>query len=509
MGSRVELFEQIRRDHDREELSIHALARRHRVHRRTVRQALDSPLPPPRKKPEGRPAPVLGPYHELIDEWLEGDREAPPKQRHTAKRVWERLVTEKGAKVAERTVREHVAGRRRELGLGVEGHVPQAHDPGAEAEVDWGEAKVWMDGELIKAKLFLMRLSHSGAAYVEAFPHETQQAFLEGHANAFAFLGGIPAKVRYDNLKAAVVKVLRGRRRVESDRFVALRSHYLYESFFCEPGQKGAHEKGGVEGEVGRFRRGNLVPVPEVESFEELNALLRGACEAGLGRRIAGRETTIGEALVAERPALRPLPAERFDATEIASVRVDSKSMVTVRQNRYSVPCELLGRRVEARVGARRIEILSAGKVIAAHERFRGRHQVRARLVHYAGILARKPGAMAGSVALAQERQRGEWPGCFDELWRAIEERTTASEAARQMVDVVLLCEELGPQKVELAVRGALAAGALDGRAVAVLARQAERPEPDPLVDLEERLAKTAAPPPGLAEYDQLLGASR
>jgi len=509
MGTRVELFEQIRRDHDREELSIHALARRHRVHRRTVRQALDSPLPPPRKKPEGRPAPVLGPYHDLIDEWLEGDREAPPKQRHTAKRIWERLLTEKGAKVAERTVREHVAKRRRALGLGVEGHVPQAHDPGAEAEVDWGEAKVWIGGELVKAKLFLMRLSHSGAAYVEAFPHETQQAFLEGHANAFAFLGGIPAKVRYDNLKAAVVKVLRGRRRVESDRFVALRSQYLYESFFCEPGEQGAHEKGGVEGEVGRFRRNNLVPVPEVESFEELNALLRGACEVGLRRRIAGRKVTIGEALAAERPALRRLPAERFDATEITSVRVDSKSMVTVRQNRYSVPCELLGRRVEARVGARRIEILAAGKAVASHERLRGRHQVRARLTHYAGILARKPGALAGSVALAQERERGEWPECFDELWRAIEERTTSTEAARQMVDVVLLCEELGPQKVELAVRGALAAGALDGRAVAVLARRAERPEPRPLAGLEERLAKTASAPPDLADYDRLLGAAR
>ena len=125
MGTRVELFEQIRRDRDREGLSIRELARRHRVHRRAVRQALDSPLPPPRKRPEARPAPVLGPYHRLIDEWLEGDRTAPPKQRHTAKRIWERLVTEEGARVAERTVREHVAARRRELGLGIEGHVPQ------------------------------------------------------------------------------------------------------------------------------------------------------------------------------------------------------------------------------------------------------------------------------------------------------------------------------------------------------------------------------------------------
>lgn len=141
--------------------------------------------------------------------------------------------------------------------------------------------------------------------------------------------------------------------------------------------------------------------------------------------------------LAVERISLRALPCEPFDASEQTLVRVDSKAMVTVRQNRYSVPSELLGRRVGARVGARRIEILSAGTVIATHERLRGCHQVRAQLGHYAGILARKPGALAGSVALAQERERGEWPACFDEMWRAIEERATFTETARQMVDVV------------------------------------------------------------------------
>ncbi len=509
MGSRVELFEKIRRDHDREDLSIHELARRHRVHRRTVRQALASPLPPPRKPPEVRPAPALGPYHPLIDGWLEADRAAPPKQRHTARRIWERLTSEHGAQVGERTVREYVARRRRELGLGVEAHVPQAHDPGAEAEVDWGEAKVWVGGELVKAKLFLLRLSHSGATYVEAFPGETQQAFLEAHANAFCFLGGVPGRIRYDNLKAAVVKILKGRRRVESDRFVSLRSHYLYESFFCEPGKEGAHEKGGVEGEVGRFRRNHLVPVPEVESFAELNELLRAACEADLGRRITGRPETIGEALARERPHLRPLPAEPFDARESASVRVDSKALVTVRQNRYSVPAELVGRRVEARIGAREIEVLRAGRVVATHERLRGRYQVRAQLAHYAAVLRRKPGALPGSLALAQERERGCWPACFDSLWRAIEERTTPSEAARQMVDVLLLAEEVGPERVELAVRGALAAGAHDGRAVALLARRRERAPTELVTELPAGIARAIAAEPDLAQYDAMLAGGR
>jgi transposase len=481
------------------------------VHRRTVNQALASAIPPPRKRPEGRPAPKLGSHLELIDSWLEADRAAPPKQRHTAKRIHQRLTSEHDLTVSERQVRRHVAARRRELGLGVEGHVPQAHDPGAEAEVDWGEAKVLIAGQLQKVHLLVIRLSHSGAAWVEAFERENQLAFLEGHANAFEFLGGVPAQIRYDNLRSAVLKILKGRRRVESDRFVALRSHYLFGSFFCEPGERGAHEKGGVEGEVGRFRRNHLVPVPEVADLGELNSILARACEADLGRRIAGREQTVGEMLAAERPHLRPLAAERFDCRERSSVRVDSKSLATVRQNRYSVPVEMIGRRVEALVGAREIEIVAEGATIASHERSWGRHGVFARLAHYAPLLARKPGALAGSLALAQERERGQWPACFDELWERITERTTPSEAARQMVDVVMLASELGAQRLELAVRGALAAGAYDGRAVALLARRTERPEaPEISSALAAGLARSSAPPPDdLADYDQLLGAGQ
>ncbi|MGA8744458.1 MAG: hypothetical protein WB507_01160 [Solirubrobacterales bacterium] len=162
-----------------------------------------------------------------------------------------------------------------------------------------------------------------------------------------------------------------------------------------------------------------------------------------------------------------------------------------------------------ARIGARRIEIVSGGALIASHERLSGRHELRASLGHYAGILTRKPGALAGSVALAQERERGQWPDCFDRLWQAIEAKATPTEAARQMVDVLLLCEELGTERVTLAVASALGAGAFDGRAVAVLARRAERPEARPLVNLDGRLAQTAAPAPDLSNYDQLLGAAR
>jgi transposase len=500
----VELFEQIRRDRDVEGLSIRALAERHGVHRRAVRQALASAVPPPRKTPEGRPAPALGPFREIVDGWLQDDLDAPRKQRHTARRVWQRLVAEHGAQVSERQVRRYVRERRRELGE-VDAFVPQAHPPGQTAEVDWGQAEVVLAGAREQVNFFVLRLSHSGAGLVQAFGHATQQAFLEGHVEAFAFLGGVPQRVRYDNLSAAVKLTLKGRQRVLADRFVALRSHYLFESQFTLVGLEGAHEKGGVENEVGRFRRRHLVPVPKVATLAELNDRLRAACLDDLGRRIVGRPETVGEALERERPLLRPLPAEPFSVDEPGEARVDAKGLVTIRQNRYSVPIGLTGRRVTTQVGARSITVACDGREVARHERLTGRFQTAARLEHYLPLLARKPGALAGSLPLAQARDRGAWPEDFDRLWQALEERHGPPEAARQMVDLLALVGELGAEPVALACRGALAAGALDARAVAVLARRAERPDPGPLTGLGPRLDAVARPEPALVGYDALL----
>jgi hypothetical protein len=264
-----------------------------------------------------------------------------------------------------------------------------------------------------------------------------------------------------------------------------------------------------VEGEVGRFRRNHLVPVPAVGSLAELNEHLHAACLADLGRTITGRRETVGEALRGETGLLRALPDEPFDVAETASPRVDAKALVCVRQNRYSVPVTLVGRRVAARIGAREIEICHDGRHVARHERLDGRFGVAAQLDHYLELLAIKPGALERSLPLRQQRERGAWPACFDELWSQIAARVGPSEAARQMVDVLLLAREHGPERVELAVGGALAAGAHDGRAVAVLARRAERTEPPPLTGLDDRLAATARPAPDLSDYDQLLAGTR
>ena len=502
--SRVEQFEQIRRDHAREGLSIRELAKRHGVHRRAVRQALASAIPPPKRAPEGRPAPKLGAYRAVIDEILVADRDAPRKQRHTARRVWQRLVEEHGAGVSERQVCRYVHDKRRELGVVGEVFVPLVSDAGVEAEVDWGEAKVLLRGELVKVHLFEMRACFSGAAFVIAFRDETQQAFLEGHVRALEWHGGVFDLIRYDNLKSAVVQVLKGRRRVESDRFVGLRSHYRFESSFCLPGQQGAHEKGGVEGEVGRFRRRHLVPVPEVSSLQELNELLEQACWKDLDRTITGQTQTVGERRDRERLLLNALPTEPHPTWEEASPRVDSKALATVRTNRYSVPARLARLQIRARVGAGEISFWHDGKQVARHVRLHGSHQISAQLDHYLDLLQRKPGALARSLALRQERDRGDWPACFDELWTAIQQRSGRQEAARQMVEVLLLCREHATDVVELAVKGALAAGAYDGRAVKLLVDRSTRPQP-PALEIDARLAGIGQPEPDdLADYDQL-----
>ncbi len=391
----MEQFEQIRRDREREELSLRALAERHGVHRRTVRAALASPLRPARRVAVSRPAPKLGAYRELIDAWLLADVDAPRKQRHTSKRIWRRLVDEYGAEVAETTVCDHVRKRRRELGhVAGDVFVPQVNAPAVTAEVDWGQADVDIAGARATVHLFFMRSCFSGAAFSMASPVETQQAFLEGHAQAFDWFGGVFEEVRYDNLGSAVKKVLKGRRRIESDRFVAMRSHYLFSALFTTVGLEGAHEKGGVEGEVGRFRRNHLVPVPAVASIAQLNLMLRDASEQDLARRIQGRPATIADQLAHERPLLRALPkAGAFDSTEIASVRVDSKALVTVRQNRYSVPVALAGLRVAAAVGATEIRISHQGQVVACHERLHGRFGTAAGSITTSSCCAASPAA--------------------------------------------------------------------------------------------------------------------
>jgi transposase len=503
--SKVELFEQIRRNRRVEELSIRELAQRHRVHRRTVRQALASALPPPRKAYGHRSRPAIDPYVEVIDSWLLGDREVPRKQRHTARRVWQRLVAEHGAQLAEVTVSRYVAHRRRELGLDrVEVMVPQTHPPGAEAEVDFGEFYITIAGVLIKLWMFVMRLSCSGKAFHVTFATQAQEAFLEGHVLAFEYFGAVPGRIRYDNLKPAVIRVLRGRDRAESERFIALRSHYGFDGFFCAPGKEGAHEKGGVEGEIGRFRRRHLVPVPKVASLAELNEAIAAADRADDARVITGRPVTVGAAFAAELPHLAPLPAERFDAARLLAARVDNRARVCVRQCYYSVPVRYAGRRLPVRLSATRVEICDGARVVAAHERAVTKYTEVLTLDHYLEVLKIKPGALPGATALAQAKACGAFTVAHQRYWDAVRRERGDQAGTRALIEILLAHRSLPAMALIVAMDKAVAAATLDPQAVLIDARRHAGAALAPVIPIGA-LARYDRPAPTLSGYDDLL----
>jgi transposase len=505
--SRVELYEKLRRDSRDLGLGIRALAAKHHVHRRVVRQALASAVPPQRKAPQ-RTAPVLGPWKSVIDQILEDDHNAPRKQRHTSKRIWQRLRDEHGATVAPSTVRSYVGQRRRELAnLTRLVTVPQLHAPGEEAEVDFGEIWCWLEGVLTKCWMFVMRLSASGKAVHRIYATQAQEAFFDGHVEAFETFGGLVRRIRYDNLKPAVARVLRGRNREENERFVALRSHYLFDTFFCLPGLEGAHEKGGVESEIGRFRRAHLVPVPVSFDLAGLNELCRAGDEADDARGIGTRATTVGQDFAAERPYLRPLPAEPFDAARfLPAVRVDAKARVCVRQCYYSVPARLAGRTLQGRLGATSVEMLDGRAVVARHVRLVHRGEQHLELDHYLEVLVHKPGALPGSVCLAQARAAGTFTAGHDAFWAEARRRLGDAAGTRALCEVLLLHRRLPAAAVEAGMAAALSAGAVDPKVVAVEARRAADARGSGVVAIGEPTAGSERPAPGLDRYDDLLG---
>ncbi len=507
----MEQFERIRRDHREEGVSIRELARRHRVHRRAVRQALASAVPPPRKPMESRALPAIGPHAATIRRWLTEDRDAPPKQRHTARRIWERLVDEQGAQVAESSVRRYVRELRRELHLDhVDVAIVAHHLPGEEAQVDFGLSDVFIGGDRTQVSVFELRLSHSGVAIHVAFGSEGQEAFLEGHVTAFARLGGVPARIRYDNARALVARVLRGRNRTETERFIALRSHYGFDSFFCEPGERGAHEKGGIEGEVGRQRRHFFVPIPRAKSLADLNRRLEEADRRDLARHIGARRETVGAMGVADRAALRPLPDVPFDFARVVPVQVDRKARVCVRQSFYSVPARFAGRELTARIGGTRIEVVAAGSVVASHERSTVRGSQTLVLDHYLEILTRKPGALPGALATHQARTAGVLTAAHEAFWARARRRFGDAGGTRALIEVLLLHRGMPFPAIHAALEAVNSAGSADPALVAIEARRISehRGPTGSTVPSAAHLQRYERSAPVLTVYDGLLAGS-
>lgn len=460
---------------------------------RTLEKILSNPEPPGYRITTQRPKPRLGPYIGVIAEILEADREAPAKQHHTAKRIFQRLRDEHGYEGCESQVRAEVARHRRHQ---AEVYVPISHPPG-EAEFDFGEAWVVLAGHRQKVACATMCLPYSDAFLVQAYPRECTETFQDAHVTAFEFFGGVPTRISYDNSKIAVANII-GRQRELTTGFLRLESHYLFAHRFCNIGR--GNEKGSVEGSVGYGRRNFMVPVPEAASFEELNERLGQQCLADLERRIWGRARTKAELLEEDRAAMFPLPEVPFEARRVVHTRASSLSLVRFDRNDYSVPTAFAHHEVVAEGGASFVRIACEDNVVATHPRCWGREEAIYDPRHYLALLERKPGAL--DVAAPLE----DWglPPCFDLLRRRLES-DLGHQGTREFIKVLRLAERASVAELASAIDFALQIGATAPDAIAmVLDRRSEQPISLFALDRHPHLRLYLIDPPDLSVYRSL-----
>ena len=492
----VELYGRVRHACHVEGLSLREAARRFGIHRNTVRKMLAFAVPPGYRR-RGPPArPRLGAFTATIDRILDDDRSAPAKQRHTAKRIHERLRAEHGFAGGYTVVKDYVRERRARVR---EVFVPLAHPPG-HAQADFGEAVAVVGGVERKVHFFCLDLPHSDAGFVKAYPAERLEAFCDGHNAAFAFFGGVPRSILYDNTGLAVTRIRGDGARERTRGFAELRSHYLFLDRFGRPGK--GNDKGKVEGLVGYARRNFLVPVPRVESFAALNAHLERRCLDRLDRRVRGHAESIGERLERDLAALQARPAAPYEACERKAARVSAMSLVRFDRNDYSVPTEYGHRAVLVRGHVDEVVIACGSETIARHPRSYAREDFVFDPLHYLALLERKAGALDQAAPL----QGWELPEAFGTLRRLLEARMGAA-GKREYVQVLRLLEAFPPEEVHAAVREALRLGALGFDAVKhlVLCRIERRP---PRLDLQAYpdLPRVAVATTSAKAYMALLG---
>jgi transposase len=501
---KVEEIERIRRAYYIEKKTIRQIARELNHGRTVVRKAIASAEPSKYTLKQARKAPVLGPYKARIDELLAENETMPRKQQYTWHKIYE-LIQKEGYQGSGSNLRHYIGQRRAEKRRPAV-YLPLEFDPGMDAQVDWGEAVVIMQGQRVTVQLFVLRLCYSRRLFVMAFPSQEQTAFFEGHVQAFHYLGGVPHRLTYDNLKAAVQRVLVGRNRQEQASFIAFRSHYLFESNFCTPGA--GHEKGSVEHGVGYARRNFLVPLPEVDTFAELNAYLLDWCQREEQRQVEGQSQTIGAAFQKEQPFLRPLPATDVACCQVKPVSLTPYSQVIIDTNRYSVPADQVVKEFIAKIYPFRVEIFRPGEktALASHPRCYGHKQDVFDPCHYLPLLTQRPGAFGHAKPI--RRWRENWPPVYDQLLAQLQATWPDGRGIREFIRVLNLHRQYPADLIEQAVAQALNYHCAHADGVELCLRQLLQPEPTlTSLDLSHRpqLAQVGCQPASLAQYDRLL----
>jgi transposase len=463
----VELYGQVRHAVRIEGLSRREAARRFGLDPRTVAKMLSFSVPPGYRRSRPPARPKLDPFVGIIDQILEADKGRPAKQRHTSKRIFQRLRDEHGYGGGLTIVKDYVLGQRQRQR---EMFVPLRHDPG-HAQADFGEAVAVIGGVERKIHFFAMDLAHSDGGFVQAYPAETTEAFCAGHVAAFDFFGKVPQSILYDNTRIAVARILGDGRRQRTRVFNELQSHYLFTDRFGRPGK--GNDKGKVEGLVGFIRRNYLVPLPHAASFDALNEDLLTACRRRLEDRLRGHDETIGERMERDLAAFHDLPATPYDACEKQAGRVSSLSLVRYRGTDYSVPTAWGHREVVIRGYVDTVVISCGAEIIARHVRSYQREDFVFDPLHYLALLERKIGALDQAAPLAG----WELPEVFATLRRLLEARM-GKQGKREFVQVLRLMEVFRIDDVAAGVRDAIARGVIGFDAVKhlVLCRIERRP---------------------------------
>jgi transposase len=448
--------ETIRRLYFIQRHSIREISKEMHHSRKTVRKAIRDALVPKYHLVKARSCPVMDPFKAVIERWLEEDKSQPRKQRHTAHRIYERLVKEHYFSGGERTVRQYVSRLKPKF---QEMFIPLEFDPGADAQCDWGEAFVYMGDKLVPVQVLCMKLSYSGKPFVMAFPTQRQEAFFEGQHQAFNWYRGVPARISYDNLTLAVQKILRGRNREEQQAFIAFRSHYLFESHFAMP--RHPQEQGRVESLVGYMRRNYFVPVPRVKSFEELNWMLLERLGQDDRRPAEGKEISIGEAWEREKEKLLPLPRIPYRCCVSRPLKANHLSLVNFDNNRYSIPVEFGIAKLTLQAYVWRVEVACGDRVIASHERCYQKDQDILNIDHYLPLLIQRPGAFPYAKPVRQWKM----PEIYREFLSALSQQLNGS-GVREFLQVLALGRSYGQENLEKAMRQALSENMADAERV-------------------------------------------
>ena len=493
----MDTIAEIRRRHLVSKESISSIARDLKLSRPTVRKHCGTQSEPVYQRRK-QPTPMLGAFQETLESWLQTERLLPKAQRRTARRLFEGLQVE-GYRGAYDSVQRFVRGwKAAKTGPALtQAYVPLAFAPGEVCQFDWSHEHVELAGVMQTIKVAHFRLAFSRQMFVAAYPRETQEMVFDAHNRAFAFFGGVPQRMVYDNLKAVVETIFTGKERLFNRRFMVLANHYLFEPVACTPAS--GWEKGQVENQVGNIREWLFTPLPRFASFEALNEWLATRCrELAQRKHPTTPEHSVAACFVTEQLALRRITAP-FDGYVEHMLRASSTCLVALDRNRYSVPAAFAGRAVSVRSTATQVRIVADGAVIAEHARRFGRDQLICDPWHYLPILERKPGALRNGAPFL------DWD--LPAPIRLVRDRILKQpKGDRAFVELLMMAREVGLDVLQVACELALDGAVVSAPVVMNEMRRLVAPTQPIMLNVPDMLKLQIEPLADCGRYDHLRG---